>query len=85
MAFIQFGYQSEAERAADERRRDALELVKEIGFCQATIVGQLEQLVRGGPPAVILQRIADEGTEYGIRLEAILKLMGCSQRRISKR
>jgi hypothetical protein len=86
MSFVQYGYhQTEAQRAAEERQRDAMELVKEISQHQAVIIGQLEQLIRGGPPEGILQRIAEEGVEYGVRLEAILKLMGCEQRRITKR
>jgi hypothetical protein len=32
------------------KQRDAMQLVKEIGQWQAVIIGQLEQLVRGGPP-----------------------------------
>lgn len=73
MAFVQFGYQTEAERAAGERQRDAMQLIKEIGEWQAVIVGQLEQLIRGAPPDAIRQRIAEASEEYGERLTTLLK------------
>jgi hypothetical protein len=65
MAFVQYGHETEAERAAAQKQRDAFELIKRISQHQATIVGQLEQLVRGGPPDAIWKRIAEEGVEYG--------------------
>jgi hypothetical protein len=72
MAFVQYGYQTEAERAAAERQRDAMALIKRISEHQAVIVGQLEQLVRGGPPDAIRARIAEEGVEYGFLLEELM-------------
>jgi hypothetical protein len=72
MAFVQYGYQTEAERAADERQRDAMQLIKEIGQWQAVIIGQLEQLVRGAPPDRIRTRISEASREYGVRLEMLL-------------
>jgi hypothetical protein len=63
---------SEAEIAAGRRQREAMELIKKIGQHQAVIIGQLEQLVRGGPPDAIRRRIAQEGAEYGILLEELL-------------
>ncbi len=73
MAFVQYGYQTEAERAAAERQRDAMQLVKEIGEWQTVITGQLEQLIRGAPPDRIRQRIAEASEEYGVRLRTLLE------------
>jgi hypothetical protein len=72
MAFVQYGYQSEADRAADGRQRDAMRLIKEIGQWQAVIVSQLEQYVRGADPKGVRERIAEASNEYGIRLKAIM-------------
>jgi len=72
MAFVQYGHQTEAERAADERQREAMQTIKEIGQWQGVIVGQLEQLIRGGPPDAIRQRIAEASEEYGVRLRAVM-------------
>ena len=73
MAFVQYGHETEAERAAAQRQRERLQLVKEIGEWQAVIVLQLEQLVRGAPPDRIRSRISEASREYGVRLEALLE------------
>jgi hypothetical protein len=73
MPFVQYGYETEAERAAAKKQRDAMQLVKEIGEWQQVIVGQLEQLIRGAPPDRIRKRIQEASSEYGIRLAALLE------------
>jgi hypothetical protein len=72
MAYVQYGHMTEAERAADERHREAMEMIKLISQHQAVIVGQLEQLVRGHPPDAIRKRIAEEAAEYGLLLEELM-------------
>jgi hypothetical protein len=72
MAYVQYGYESADERAAAERQREALQLIKEIGQWQQVIVSQLEMLIRGSPPDAIRKRIAEASKEYGVRLEALL-------------
>jgi hypothetical protein len=72
--FVQHGFpQSEAERAAAKRQQDALQCLKELSQWQAVIVGQLEQLIRGGAPDRIRLRIAEASEEYGIRLRALME------------
>jgi hypothetical protein len=72
--FVQYGvHQTEAERAAAERQRERMQLVKEIGEWQAVIVSQLEQLIRGAPPDRIRKRIAEASEEYGVRLRTLLE------------
>jgi hypothetical protein len=73
MGYVQYGHQTDAERAADERQREALETIKEIGQWQAVIVLQLQMLVRGHPPDAIRQRIAEASREYGERLTRLLE------------
>jgi hypothetical protein len=80
MSFVQYGHQTEAERAADQRQRDAMDLIKRISQHQACIVSQLEMLVRGHPPDAIRARIAQEAVEYGLLLE---QLMGSAQHRLT--
>jgi hypothetical protein len=70
--FVQYGYVTEAERAADQRRRDAMQLIREIGDWQSVIVQQLEMLVRGHPPDAIRKRISEASIEYGERLSKIM-------------
>jgi hypothetical protein len=72
MGFVQYGHQTEAERAAAERQRERMQIVKEIGEWQAVIVCQLEQLIRGAPPDRIRARISEASEEYGVRLRALL-------------
>jgi hypothetical protein len=66
-------YMSEAEIAAARKQQDSMRLVKEIGEWQQVIVGQLEQLIRGGPPDAIRKRISEASAEYGERLGKLLK------------
>jgi hypothetical protein len=72
MSFVQYGHQTDVERAADERQREALQIIKEIGEWQSVIVLQLQMLVRGHPPDAIRQRIAEASREYGERLTSLL-------------
>jgi hypothetical protein len=73
VSFIQYGFQTEAERAADQHRRDLEQQLKELAQWQGVIVGQLEQLIRGAPPDRIRARINEASREYGIRLKALLE------------
>lgn len=77
MAFVQYGFQTEAERAADQRQRDGMQTIKEISEWQAVIIGQLEMLVRGHPLDAIRQRIAEASQEYGERLTKLLADRSC--------
>ena len=72
MAYVQYGHQTEAERAADQHRRDIEQQLKEMEQWQAAIVGTLRIMVRGGATPNNLKQLEDATAEYGIRFSAIM-------------
>jgi hypothetical protein len=71
MAFVQYGHQTEAERAAEQHRRDIEQQLKELEQWAAVIVGNLRIMVRSGASKQNIRQLEDAQAEYGKCYSAI--------------
>jgi hypothetical protein len=72
MAFVQYGHQTEAERAADQHKRDMEQQLKELGEWQDVIRLALSIMMRGGSNPASMKQIEEATEEYGRRFSAIM-------------